>query len=139
MSLKIQYFQLKNSIINIIQENNINHIYHKAALSFMYIDSIYITENNIKNIIEYTIGRGKIATLYGTGVNGWLYISSIHKKVSFQYTCHHNNAQIYQTGNINKNDKTSQFIKLSSFSSLILIKIWKTTKNQNNAHINEKL
>jgi hypothetical protein len=31
---------------------------------------MYIVENNIKNIIEYTIGSGKIATLYGTGVKG---------------------------------------------------------------------
>lgn len=100
---------------------------------------MYIVENNIKKTIEYTIGRGNIATLYGTGVNGWLYINSIQKKVSFQYTCHHNNAQIYQIGRIKRNDKTSQFIKLSSFSSLILINIWNTTKNQNNAHINEKL
>ena len=75
--MKIQYFQLKNSKINIIQENIINPKYHKIFLNLTYIESIYSAENNMKNNIEYIIGKGKTGTLKGTGVNGWLYIISI--------------------------------------------------------------
>ncbi len=77
VSLKIQYFQLKNSKINIIQENIIIHKYPKIFLNFTYIESIYNAENNIKNNNEYIIGKGKTGTLKGTGVKGWLYIISI--------------------------------------------------------------
>lgn len=84
---------------------------------------MYNDENNIKNIIEYTIGNGKTGTLNGTGVYGWLYIISIQINVSFQYTCHHNKAQIYHIGNINNSDNTIHVIKLSSFSFLILRRI----------------
>lgn len=138
-SLNIPYFQLKNSIINIIQQKIISHVYHSIDLYLEYIEVIYRAENVIKNNNEYTIGRGKTGTLKGTGVKGWLYIISIQYSVSFQKTCHHNNAQKYQIGSINKKDKTIQFIKLSNFSFLIFISIKSTKKKPNIAHTREKL
>ena len=63
VSLNIQYFQLKNSNINIIQAKIINHRYQSIFLNLTYIESIYSAENSRKNIIEYIIGNGKTGTL----------------------------------------------------------------------------
>jgi len=93
----------------------------------------------MKNNIEYIIGKGKIGTWNGIGVKGWLYEISIQNKVSLQYTCHHNNAQINQINNANRNDITIQSIKLFNLSFLILIVINNTTKNHVIAHAREKL
>ena len=84
VSLKIPYFQLKNSSINTMQAKSASHKYHNIFLNFIYIDNMYKEENTKKKTIEYTIGRGKTGTLYGTGVKGWLYIISIQYIVSFQ-------------------------------------------------------
>ncbi len=104
-----------------------------------YIELIYVAENNKKNINEYTIGRGKIGTWKGTGVNGWLYEISIPKKVSLQYTCQPSKAHIKPIAKIKNNDIHNQSIKLSIFSFLNLIFIHNTNKNQKIAQASEKL
>ncbi len=82
--LNVSSFQLKNSNINIIDQNTIIHTYQINHLIFTNIDSIYNQENNIKNNILYIIGRGKIGTWKGTGEFLFRYNNSIHISVLFQ-------------------------------------------------------
>jgi len=53
-----------------MQAKSASHKYHNIFLNFIYIDNMYKEENTKKKTIEYTIGRGKTGTLYGTGVKG---------------------------------------------------------------------
>lgn len=109
-SLNISYFQLKNSNIRKIEDNTINQIYQIIHLTWIYIEPIYAAENNIKLIIEYTIGRGNIGTWKGIGVNGWVYEISIPNRVSLQNTCHHNKAQIKPINKTNRKEIVNQSI-----------------------------
>ncbi len=138
-SLNISYFQLKKS--NIINKDDIviSPVYQIIHFIWTYIELIYDTENNMKNNIEYTIGRGKIGTWKGIGVNGWVYDISIQNKVSLPYICQPNKAHIKPIDNMNNKEIVIQSIKLTSLSFLILIVIYKTRKNHVIAQASEKL
>jgi len=71
-SLSISLFQLKKSNINRSDAIDISHRYQRSDFIWIYIDSMYSTENNIKKSIEYIIGSGKIATWNGMGLNEWV-------------------------------------------------------------------
>jgi len=76
-SLKISYFQLKNSNIIYIEDIDINQIYQIIHFICTYIELMYVIENRMKNNIAYIIGSGNTGTWNGTGENGWLYSISI--------------------------------------------------------------
>ncbi|MDP2395351.1 MAG: hypothetical protein Q8S84_08165 [bacterium] len=58
----MSYFQLKNSNIKNNEAIETSHTYQINHLICIYIELMYDKENNIKNNIEYIIGRGNIGT-----------------------------------------------------------------------------
>ena len=93
-----------------MQQLTIALVYQISHFICMNNEAMYAPENITKNERAYTIGRGKIGTWKGTGVNGWLYSISIPKNVSRPYTCPQNSAPIYQIGSINKSDNINPSI-----------------------------
>lgn len=55
-----------------VSENKSNQIYPINHFIFKYIESIYKVANSIKNIIEYTIGKGNTGLTDCTGEKEWV-------------------------------------------------------------------
>ena len=121
MECNISCFQEKNSHTNIIVQNNNIPIYHTKPRICINKESIY-SDKPIKNEAKaYMIGRGKIGTWNGIGLNECLlYNISIQKFVSLQYTCHQKKDPIYQIVSAQKNAITTQ----STYRSKLLFSIY---------------
>lgn len=136
---RISCFPLNDSNINIIDPKSISPIYQIYPLICINKESIYILENIIKLISEYTIGSGKTGTWLATSEWGWEYSISIPIRLSFPYTWPQNKDQIYHTTIIKRNESTTPSIYRTRLLFSSLARIYKTIPKPNIAPKREKL